>query len=183
ALIDFTFTGENADKFDVEKQGDTSIVIKAVGNNDSGADYTATLVASLNGTTLDELAVEQEAALAEGTAEVEFDLTSGYENTEAVTSITLPDVPVSIALSKATGSTDPAWYSTGTGVRTYKNNTITFSGATILKIEFTFSGTSYNQLSAEGYKGTTWTGESNNVVFTGIGTSRIQKIQVIYKQQ
>lgn len=55
----FEFTGENADKFDVQSQGDNSVTIIAVGDNDSGAVYTATLVAKYNDAVLDELHVKQ----------------------------------------------------------------------------------------------------------------------------
>ncbi len=58
-IIDFTLTGENADKFDVQKEGDNSVTITAVGNNDSDAAYTAMLVAKYNGAVLDEVEVRQ----------------------------------------------------------------------------------------------------------------------------
>ena len=183
--VDFSFDGADKDKFTVTASDATSVTINAVGDNASGAPYTATLVAKLGTTVLAELTVTQDVKLADGVKSVEFDLTSGWDNAQVVTSITLPDVPVSIALSKGTGSTDPAWYTTGTGIRTYTNNTITFSGATITQIEFTFAGASYNKIKAdEGYTEatSTWTGEATSVVFTGTGTSRIQKIKVTYKE-
>ena len=183
--VDFSFDGADKDKFTVTASDATSVTINAVGDNASGAPYTATLVAKLGTTVLVELTVTQDVKLADGVKSVEFDLTSGWDNAQVVTSITLPDVPVSIALSKGTGSTDPAWYTTGTGIRTYTNNTITFSGATITQIEFTFAGASYNKIKAdEGYTEatSTWTGEATSVVFTGTGTSRIQKIKVTYKE-
>lgn len=58
-LVTFEFTGDNADKFNVESQDATSVTIKAVGNNDSDEVYTATLTASYNGTTLAHVAVKQ----------------------------------------------------------------------------------------------------------------------------
>ncbi|MDE6045707.1 MAG: hypothetical protein K2G10_00190, partial [Alistipes sp.] len=59
ALIEFSFTGENLDKFDVQKEGDNSVTIMAVGNNDSDAAYTAKLVAKLGDAVLDEVEVRQ----------------------------------------------------------------------------------------------------------------------------
>lgn len=58
-LVEFKFEGDAADKFNVEGQGPTSVTIKAVGNNDTDAVYTATLVASYNGKTLAHVAVKQ----------------------------------------------------------------------------------------------------------------------------
>lgn len=59
ALEMFSFSGTNADKFKVDGQSDNSVTISAVGNNDSGADYTATLVVTLDGKVLAELNVKQ----------------------------------------------------------------------------------------------------------------------------
>lgn len=61
AVIDFTFEGDDKDKFDVEAQDATSVTIKAVGDNNSGLAYNATLVAKYNNTTLAEVAVKQNA--------------------------------------------------------------------------------------------------------------------------
>lgn len=61
ALEMFSFSGINADKFKVDGQSDNSVTISAVGNNDSGADYTATLVVTLDGKVLTELNVKQSA--------------------------------------------------------------------------------------------------------------------------
>ena len=62
ALEMFSFSGTNADKFKVDGQSANSVTISAVGNNDSGAAYTATLVVTLDGKVLAELAVEQDRA-------------------------------------------------------------------------------------------------------------------------
>lgn len=58
-ILTFEFTGENADKFDVQSSGDNSVTIIPVGDNDSGAAYTATLAAKYNDVVLDELHVKQ----------------------------------------------------------------------------------------------------------------------------
>lgn len=64
ALVEFSFTGENADKFNVESQDATSVTIKAVGNAPDGP-YSAKLVAKLGDTVLAEVAVSQEKAPAD----------------------------------------------------------------------------------------------------------------------
>ncbi len=57
--VTFEFTGADAAMFDVEGQDNTSVTIKAVGNNDTDTDYMATLVASYNNVTLATLDVKQ----------------------------------------------------------------------------------------------------------------------------
>lgn len=59
--VTFEFTGTDADKFAVQGQDNTSVTIKAVGDNNSGAAYNATLVASYNNVTLAQVAVKQNA--------------------------------------------------------------------------------------------------------------------------
>lgn len=61
-LINFSFTGDNADKFDVRGQDAASVTIKPVGNNATGAAYNATLVAKLGDVVLAEVAVAQNPA-------------------------------------------------------------------------------------------------------------------------
>lgn len=63
AIIDFSFTGADADKFDVQGQDAASVTIKPVGNNASGAAYNATLVAKYGEAVLDELEVKQSIAV------------------------------------------------------------------------------------------------------------------------
>lgn len=63
ALVEFLFEGANADKFAAPQQDNTSVTINAVGANDSGAPYVATLVAKIGSDKLAELAVEQDRAV------------------------------------------------------------------------------------------------------------------------
>lgn len=58
-VIDFTFAGDNADKFEVQGQDAASVTIKPVGNNDSKASYVATLVAKIGESVLAELGIKQ----------------------------------------------------------------------------------------------------------------------------
>ena len=137
-LVTFAFSGTDADKFNVEAQDATSVTIKAVGDNASGAPYTAKLVASWNGTTLAELAVEQEAQLPDGAKEATVVCANlGYANQFKVTSITGFE-PLAFSISKASGTTDPMFYTSTSAIRFYAGTTLTISGATILKVEFTF---------------------------------------------
>ena len=194
-LIDFTFDGDNRDKFNVEAQDATSVTIKAVGDNASGAPYTAKLVASWNGTTLAELAVEQEAQLPDGAKEATVVCANlGYTNQFKVTSITGFE-PLAFSISKASGTTDPAFYTATGAIRFYAGTTLTISGATILKVEFTFvTPGNYNNwktVSTGTYSGSEWTGEAPEVVFTSdpnknskdkYEQTRVLTIKVTYKE-
>jgi hypothetical protein len=114
----------------------------------------------------------------------------GYDNAAEVTTVTSGDV--TLTFDKGTNSLPPKYYSTGSGVRTYANNTITFAvpeGNSITKVEFTVAGTGYSLKNSTVSEGTladaeavnsTWTGAANSFVLTSGGTTRIQVIAVTY---
>ncbi len=110
----------------------------------------------------------------------------GYENGEAVTSLKFGAVTATFA---SNGGTSPAYYNTGSAIRAYYKNTITFTGAvgiTITEIKFTFaSGDGTNAITASPgtFSTNKWSGASNEVVFTIGGTSghrRLAAIEVTY---
>ena len=111
---------------------------------------------------------------------VTFDFTTGYENGEEVTSVSSGDV--TIAFDKGTGSTVPAWYTTGAAIRVYAKGTITVSAATgyqVTGVTYTFgSGDNTNEITANvgTYTEPTWTGGAAEVVFTVGGTSKHRRI-------
>ena len=88
------------------------------------------------------------------------------------------------------GGNDGKYYTTGSGIRTYGNGTITVeSSYTISKIEFTWGGSSYapstDVASPTGYNQSTstWTGSAKKVVLTrpsGSGQWRLQAVKVTY---
>ena len=193
ALVMFECKGGNSDKFSAPQQSDNSVTITALGNNDSGAPYTTTLVASLNGTTLAELAVEQEAQLPDGAAEVEFDYAT-------ITAVNTTVGDVTIACDKGTSNSSPTYNASAKELRIYRYNTFAFSvpeGKKIIDIKFTFSDKKYMgyQLSVDSgtYAGDastesgSWTGDAQTVKFTNNGDAsnnvqaRFKKIVVIYK--
>ena len=111
----------------------------------------------------------------------------GYANAADVKELTFG--AVTATFDKGTGGNAPKYYNTGTAIRTYGGNTITFAGAggvTITEIKFTFaSGEGTNTITATPgtFSTNTWTGASNEVVFTIGGTSghrRIATIEVTY---
>lgn len=111
----------------------------------------------------------------------------GYTNQQAIASITIGDVTVT--LDKGTNSNAPKYYTSGTAIRAYGGNTLAFSASgdyKISKIVITF-GTSDGSNEITASVGTfdtdTWTGESASVTLTIGGTSgnrRIAAIEVFY---
>lgn len=74
-------------------------------------------------------------------AVVEFDFTTGYEDTEYVTEPIERD-GVTIRMSNGSGSHAPQWYSRGTAVRIYAGNNIDVSAKEAIKsVTFTFADT------------------------------------------
>ena len=109
----------------------------------------------------------------------------GYSNGQEVPSIALDD-NVSVALAKGSNNNAPKYYNTGTALRAYGGNTLTFSGGTITAIQLTFSnGEGTNEITADPgtYANGSWTGSASEVVLTIGGSSghrRIATITVTY---
>ena len=111
----------------------------------------------------------------------------GIGNGVAVTSLNFGDVTATF--DKGSNSNATKYYTSGAALRAYGGNTITFTGAvgiTITEIKFTFgSSDGSNTISANcgEFSTNTWTGASNEVVFTIDGTKgnrRLAAIEVTY---
>lgn len=108
----------------------------------------------------------------------------GYANAEKVTSVVIDD-NITCSFDKGTGSTDPAYYNTGTGVRVYVKNVLTIipaNGAVIKSIAFTYGASNSKSLLYEGadLANNTWTGSSDKpVAFAISGTSGHARVKVI----
>lgn len=99
----------------------------------------------------------------------------GYENAQEVTDVVIGDVK--ITFDKATGANAPAYYTKGSAVRVYKNNTVTFASTLadkkITKVVMSFdssnkpkSDTDYGvSLSLSG-NDATWEGEETTFTLT-----------------
>lgn len=118
-----------------------------------------------------------------------FDFTSEQNGTSFTEGM------ISAEFAKADGSTDPAWYKTGTAMRLYAGNTLTISaplGYHLTEISITTDTSSYNtfndgtECSFGTLDGLVWTAgnyEKNSVVITNGGSKghiRIQTITVKY---
>lgn len=117
----------------------------------------------------------------------EIDLKSkGFTNGAEIT--TVAGSVASLEFAKASGSNAPKYYTSGTSVRTYANNTLTVSvaaGKTITKIEFTYGATKTATVTAGTgtFSGSTWTGSASSVVFTNgnSGQMHYQVVKVYYE--
>ena len=94
---------------------------------------------------------------------------------------------VSLSFNKGTAGTDcRIWAGTSAyDLRTYNGSSITISviGADITNIVFTGDKASRTQMKVNvgEFKGKTWTGSAQSVVFTATGTTNINTIRVTYK--
>ena len=115
----------------------------------------------------------------------------GYENAEKLSTINIGE-GITGVFDKASGSNDPAYYTSGTAARMYANNTLTITSDQLMgKIVITMTGSAAQKrleanvgsYALEGNVGT-WTGEAKEVVFTVPSTSgsqaRIQKIEIFF---
>lgn len=97
---------------------------------------------------------------------------------------------ITIEFSVGSGKTKPSYYTNNNGnaVRLYGGNTMTISGKTIIKVEFTFA-TEYDSNEITVNTGTftspTWSGSTTSLVFTIGGTSgnrRITQLVITYTE-
>lgn len=187
--VTFEITGADKDKFKVVSSTASQVVINAVGDNKGTTAYSATLTAKGANGGEATVALSQAAPSSgnEGTVEIDFS-TKGYANAADVTTVT--ESPLTLTFAKSTGNNPPKYYTSGTAVRMYAANTLTITGATVTKVEYTMATGAYNNLLVtEGvYTDTTWTGSSSNLVFTSnpdqvdgkYVQTRIQKMKITY---
>ena len=114
----------------------------------------------------------------------------GFDNGEKLNVVNGENI--TYTFKKGTGSSDPAYYNTGTAARLYGGNTLTISAATgtITNIKFTFH--SSNKPKDDDYSfdigsydldNNEWTGAAQSVTLSRLGSSghyRIQTIEVTY---
>ena len=114
----------------------------------------------------------------------------GYTNAQDLDGVTIEiDANVSIVFNKASGSTTPKYYTSGTAIRAYAGNTITVSAlsGSITAIAFT-PGASDGSNEVTSDVGTCeypiWSGSTDVVTFSLGGTSgnrRIRAVEVTYE--
>ena len=185
--VEMVLEGTDADKFEISAKDDSSVTVAVKGDNTSDAAYEASLVAKVGGKAIASVALTQAVAIPDGSKQVTFVFAEmGFENAQEVPEVSKDGIKLAFELGANTNGNTPKYYSTGNGLRTYVGNTITISGATITRAEFTFAGASYNKIEASGYVADgatgTWTGSDKSVVLNSTGTTRIQKIVVTYTE-
>lgn len=173
----FTVTAVYANGTEKDVTADATVDSSAVNMAVAGM-YAVTV--SYNGLTASYDVTVQNASVQTVTTSIVFK-ELGYNNGDEVPSVTKDDIAITFALGSNTNNNTAKYYDTGTGVRTYVGNTITVSCEyNMVAIEFTYAGSSYNKISADGYSGTTWSGNAKEVVFNSTGTTRIQAITITY---
>lgn len=164
-----------------------SVKVTAVANTEE-KDRTAKLViylaAAEGGAAVvsDEIMLTQEAKQAEGTKIAMFDFTT---LTDGTTPETLTANGITLAFSKGSHTNSvPKYYSNGEALRVYKGNTVTVTGGTVTKVEFTIpSGQSLALTPNSGnYADGVWTGSSTELIFTPTATGRTSQMKVTYTE-
>ena len=119
---------------------------------------------------------------------VAFDATKqNYANQQKITNVTIAN-GIQATFNQSSGGTAPAYYTSGTAIRLYAKGTLTIESTVgkITKVVFGFgSSDKTNAITANTgtFETNTWTGESDEVVFTIGGTKdhrRFKTISVTY---
>lgn len=184
--VTFEITGTDKDKFKVVSNTTSQVVINAVGNNTGTTAYSATLTAK--GANGGEASIDLSQAV-EGATTLEVDFTAqDWANQQAITSLTV--APLTFTFAGGGNSNVPKYYTSGTSLRMYAKNTMTITGATITKIEFTYGDRDEFSVATGTLDGAIWTGSSNNLVFTVVDTNssgkpgqgKIVKMKITYTE-
>lgn len=122
--------------------------------------------------------------------------TQGYTNEQVVESVSDAGsiVTVSFTLGENTASAVPKYYTSGTALRVYQYNYVTFTSAkNIVKIEITTPGNSYNNwnttpqagggtITKDGVKAT-WSGKAKTITIKNGNASRIRSMVITYENE
>ena len=111
---------------------------------------------------------------------VTIDFTAqGYSDQSVATDITEHGITVSFAAG-TNQSNAPKWFDNGSSVRVYGGNTITISGATIVKVVIHFASKEYDNnaitTNVGNFSNDTWTGSTDTLIFTVGGNSGNRRI-------
>ena len=113
----------------------------------------------------------------------------GYTNAQSMDGVDIAiDDNTSVRFDKATGSNEPKYYNTGTAIRAYAHNTITFTSITgnftsIVLTPGSGDGTNAITPNVGVLEGLTWSGDASEVVLTIEGSSghrRVMAVEVTY---
>ena len=174
----------------------TGPVVLVTADANEGAAREATLTiyvaAEENGEAVAQASIKlsQLAPLSGNVAVLEVDFTAqGWENQQAIESLTV--APFTFTFAAGGNSNVPKYYTSGTSLRMYANNSMTITGATIVKIEFTYGDRNDFLVNSGTLEGSVWTGSSDNLVFSIMdknaqdksGQGKIQKMSITYEKE
>ena len=181
-----TWTSSNTNVATVSSSGVVTGVSTGVATITATSVLDGTKSASCTVTVINSITPVQTSALSKVFAD------EGYSNEQAITTVTFydsdPDT-ITATFDKGTNNNySPKYYNTGNAIRCYGGNTftITSSKSNLISISLTFaSGEGSNEITTNvgTYSNGTWTGNTNEVVFTIGGTSgqrRIASITISY---
>ncbi len=110
----------------------------------------------------------------------------GYVNAQDFDGQTVTINGISVSFSKGTGGTTPKYYTSGTAMRLYTNNTMTVTapaGKVITSIAFTYDSGSWDTTSPSvGTYSTTdaaWIGNAASIVFTNNKSSQVRIVKMV----
>lgn len=189
--LSVTLSGGADSKFTAQVTG-TTVTVTPKGTNTTAADFAETLTVAAAGGNSMTAALKQAKQGSSGDKTATFDF-STITTTGTAAPMTVDGI--TITPQKAAGQNPPGTNKSGEW-RLYLANQLEVSGATITKIEITFTSASYMGSSFSAAPGAyatsgtigTWTGNAANVVFTngvvgGTNTqARMKKIEVTYTE-
>lgn len=188
--VNFSITGTDRDKFSYSYTSGNTVTVKAAGDNTTSSAYTADLnLLSAAGDVLATVALKQSAPMSGNVEVLEVDFTAqGWTNQQAIESLTVS--PLTFTFASGGNSNVPKYYDSGTSLRMYAKNSMTITGATIVKIEFTYGDRNDFLVNTGTLEGSVWTGSSDNLVFSIMernaddksGQGKIQKMSITYEK-
>ncbi len=146
-------------------------------------DATISAYAVLNGVESENIVEATYTKLTGTNVTVDFSA-QGYENAQDFDGQTVTINGITLSFSKGTGQTTPKYYTSGTSMRLYANNTMTVTapeGKVITNIVFTYSDGALDSTSPNvgTYDNGAWSGEASSIVFTNNKTTQVRIISMV----
>lgn len=177
------FTLSSPNSFNASVEGTTvKISPKAANTGDTDIKETLTITATGGNDATVQLTQTKPGTAAEKTVTLNFS-TMGFENSQPITEI--KQGPITLTFAANGNSNSPKYYNSGTSIRMYAKNSMTVTGATVTKIEYTVDSRNDWTPSSGTLTDTTWIGNSDNLVFTvdeNNGQTRIKTMIITYTE-
>lgn len=180
-----SLSGGADSKFTASVSG-TTVTVTPKGANETAADFEETLTVAVAGGNSMNATLKQAKKGSGGDKTLDINFADqGWENAQAIDMFTA--TPLTFTFAGGGNSNTPKYYTSGTALRMYSKNTMTITGATITKIEFTFIDRNELTTATGNLENGVWTGSSDNLVFTvdtanSKSQARIQKMVITYTE-